>query len=330
MVDDTGKEDINSILTSFVDRMKNMESGSDGKHLKSGKNLQHELNVTELLANQAMSSGSPKVTMAAPTMSIVNMASTPSFASTVSNENTYRKANIRVLKASILDNVMGSTNMPCGIGLNNPNSFPPMWNDEYVAASGMAMINEVTSPIPVTGSYVAEKTSTTNMPSSPNEDVLTGMTIDKQNVIMDAIVAVWEKLLAEVTITSIMPSATVSNNSTGLTGPQGNVPKLTHIVDMTGPSIELPIMDSPIVQSVLIQSKSNSYAIATSASISEQSKGKANFRLLYSDNLCNGVDFTIPKKVVKAVSTRFENKLYGYFIGKRIAFLVGEYFVRNN
>nr|GEW11079.1 hypothetical protein [Tanacetum cinerariifolium] len=97
------------------------------------------------------------------------MASTPSFAATVSDENTYRKANIRVLEASILDNVMGSTNMPCGISLNNPNSFPPMWNDENVAASGVAMINEVTSPLPVTWSYVAEKTSAINMPSGSNE-----------------------------------------------------------------------------------------------------------------------------------------------------------------
>ncbi|GJW97882.1 zinc knuckle CX2CX4HX4C containing protein, partial [Tanacetum coccineum] len=35
-------------------------------------------------------------------------------------------------------------------------------------------------------------------------------------------------------------------------------------------------------------------------------------------------------RVVENVSTRFEHTLYGYFIGKRMAFLVVEYYVRNN
>nr|GEZ26918.1 zinc knuckle CX2CX4HX4C [Tanacetum cinerariifolium] len=65
------------------------------------------------------------------------------------------------------------------------------------------------------------------------------------------------------------------------------------------------------------------------ASASEPCKAKMNFRSLYSDNLCNGVDFTIPRKVVKRLVLD-ENTVHGYFIGKRVAFSVMEYYVRNN
>ncbi|GJZ59297.1 zinc knuckle CX2CX4HX4C containing protein [Tanacetum coccineum] len=50
-------------------------------------------------------------------------------------------------------------------------------------------------------------------------------------------------------------------------------------------------------------------------SVSEPSKPKANFCSLLSENMCNGAEFSIPRKVVEAVSTRFDNTLYGYFIG---------------
>nr|GEW54210.1 zinc knuckle CX2CX4HX4C [Tanacetum cinerariifolium] len=48
------------------------------------------------------------------------------------------------------------------------------------------------------------------------------------------------------------------------------------------------------------------------------------------DHVFDGVNISIPRKVVKKVSTRFEHTLYGYFIGKRMAVLVVEYFARNN
>ncbi|GJR44358.1 zinc knuckle CX2CX4HX4C containing protein [Tanacetum coccineum] len=85
-----------------------------------------------------------------------------------------------------------------------------------------------------------------------------------------------------------------------------------------------------IVQSVSIQDKPSSYVGAAGGLTPEPSKTKVNFRSLYSENLCEGVDYSIPRKVVETVSTRFANTLYGYFIGKRIAFPVIEYDVRNN
>ncbi|GJW24447.1 zinc knuckle CX2CX4HX4C containing protein [Tanacetum coccineum] len=91
-----------------------------------------------------------------------------------------------------------------------------------------------------------------------------------------------------------------------------------------------PIQESPIVQSVDIHTKSSSYAGAAGASIKDQPKVRSNFRPLVADPVFDGVNISIPRKVVKTVSTRFEHTLYGYFIGKRMAFPVVEYYARNN
>ncbi|GJX98846.1 zinc knuckle CX2CX4HX4C containing protein [Tanacetum coccineum] len=55
-----------------------------------------------------------------------------------------------------------------------------------------------------------------------------------------------------------------------------------------------------------------------------------NFRPLVVDPIFVGVNISIPRRVVQKVSTRFEHTLYGYFIGKRLAFPVVEYYARNN
>ncbi|GJW02765.1 hypothetical protein Tco_1561621 [Tanacetum coccineum] len=177
-------------------------------------------------------------------------------------------------------------------------------------------------------SNVAIKTSTTNMPSGPNkvdvgailgvalmslkdiddltkgikageyEDVMTGMTIDKRKDVAYEIVAMWERLLDE---TFNMSSANVSSGSYHNFGPNCSVSMVTSTIDDVIPCMDPPAEDSPIVHSVFIQSKPNSYAGATGASAFEPSKAMANCRSLYSENLCNGVDFTIPRKVVETV-----------------------------
>ncbi|GKB91554.1 RNA-directed DNA polymerase, eukaryota, reverse transcriptase zinc-binding domain protein [Tanacetum coccineum] len=88
--------------------------------------------------------------------------------------------------------------------------------------------------------------------------------------------------------------------------------------------------DTPIVQSVDINVKPNSYAGAAGASNVNQPKDHVNFRPMVAENVFDGVNISIPRKVVKKVSIRFENTLYGYFIGKRMAFPVVEYYARNN
>ncbi|MFS7905002.1 hypothetical protein Hanom_Chr01g00042661 [Helianthus anomalus] len=56
---------------------------------------------------------------------------------------------------------------------------------------------------------------------------------------------------------------------------------------------------------------------------------KVNFRHMESDEQMEDVDVVIPVASVKQVNERFANTLYGYFLGKRLAFPVVEYFVKN-
>ncbi|GJR91684.1 zinc knuckle CX2CX4HX4C containing protein [Tanacetum coccineum] len=85
-----------------------------------------------------------------------------------------------------------------------------------------------------------------------------------------------------------------------------------------------------IVQSVDINTKSTSYAGVAGSSAKNQPKVTSNFCPLMVDLVFDGVNISIPCKVVKNVSTRFEHALYGYFIGKRMAFPVVEYYARNS
>nr|GEZ73459.1 hypothetical protein [Tanacetum cinerariifolium] len=55
-------------------------------------------------------------------------------------------------------------------------------------------------------------------------------------------------------------------------------------------------------------------------------KNKVNFRVLESEVDNVEVDFIVPMASMQEVNDRFTNSLYGYFIGKRIAFpLVKQY-----
>ncbi|GJX35671.1 retrovirus-related pol polyprotein from transposon TNT 1-94 [Tanacetum coccineum] len=76
--------------------------------------------------------------------------------------------------------------------------------------------------------------------------------------------------------------------------------KVSHVDDSINLNLdESTIPSDPIVQSMDINTKSTSYAGAAGA-------------------------------IVEKLNTRFENTLYGYFIGKRMAFSVVEYYARNN
>ncbi|GKC52960.1 zinc knuckle CX2CX4HX4C containing protein, partial [Tanacetum coccineum] len=88
--------------------------------------------------------------------------------------------------------------------------------------------------------------------------------------------------------------------------------------------------DAPITQSVDINSTPNSYAGAAGTNKVIQPKEQANFRPMVSEKVFDGVNISIPRKVLEKVSVRLEHTLYGYFIGKRLAFPVVEYYARNN
>ncbi|GKC05143.1 hypothetical protein Tco_0996753, partial [Tanacetum coccineum] len=108
------------------------------------------------------------------------------------------------------------------------------------------------------------------------------------------------------------------------------VPVPTGWTSYNQPSTMEPNSKTPIVKSVDINAKPTSYAGATGASTKDQTKVEANFRSLVADKVFGGVNISIPRKFVEKVSVRIENTLYSYFIGKRMAFPVVEYYAKNN
>ncbi|GJS82429.1 hypothetical protein Tco_0748970 [Tanacetum coccineum] len=100
----------------------------------------------------------------------------------------------------------------------------------------------------------------------------------------------------------------------------------TNHVDKTS----APSHESPIVQAMDINLKTTSYVKAACASAKDRPKVNSNFHPFVPDLVFNGVNISIPCKIVEKVSTCFQHTLHGYFIGKRMAFPVVEYYVRNN
>nr|GEV62741.1 hypothetical protein [Tanacetum cinerariifolium] len=106
-------------------------------------------------------------------------------------------------------------------------------------------------------------------------------------------------------------------------------------IDAIGDSINLIVNESTkpsdlIVWSVDINTKSTSYDGVAGASAKDQPKVNSNFRTLVADLVFDVVNISFPCKVFEKVSIRFEHTLYGYFIEKRMMFLVVEYYARNN
>ena len=60
----------------------------------------------------------------------------------------------------------------------------------------------------------------------------------------------------------------------------------------------------------------------------EQSKKVAKFLILIP-SAGNGSDVLVSIKYVLHVKDRLENSVYGFFLGKRVAFPVVEYYVKN-
>ncbi|GKB38467.1 zinc knuckle CX2CX4HX4C containing protein [Tanacetum coccineum] len=127
-----------------------------------------------------------------------------------------------------------------------------------------------------------------------HNELLSGMTDDKRMSVMDALGAICDSIQVENSI----------------------------------PSKSKP--SDPIIQSIVISTKATSYARVAGASAKDQQKVNYNFRSLMADPIFEGVNISIPRKVVEKVGTRFEHTLYGYFIGKRMAFPVVEYYAKNN
>ncbi|GJT31780.1 zinc knuckle CX2CX4HX4C containing protein [Tanacetum coccineum] len=158
---------------------------------------------------------------------------------------------------------------------------------------------------------------------------------DLQKLINDIDAGKHDELLSELTnedrmetleaLDSICNSIKVDRNNADV------IPcKVSYADDLINLNVdESTIPSDPIVQSVDIN-KSTSYAGVAGGSAKDQPNVNSNFRTLVADPVFDGVNISIPRKVVEKVSTRFEHTLYGYFIGKRMAFPVVEYYARNN
>ncbi|GKA93873.1 zinc knuckle CX2CX4HX4C containing protein [Tanacetum coccineum] len=123
------------------------------------------------------------------------------------------------------------------------------------------------------------------------EAVWTGTKRDMCQAVMDAIGAILDAFVAK-------NSHLMSDKPSDL-GINGQLGKSTSISDVSIPVMALHSDESPIVQSVSIHEKPSSYVGATGVAISEPSKPKANFRSLSLQNLCQGAEFYIPRKVVE-------------------------------
>ncbi|GJW35321.1 zinc knuckle CX2CX4HX4C containing protein [Tanacetum coccineum] len=130
-----------------------------------------------------------------------------------------------------------------------------------------------------------------------HDELLFGMTNDDRMETMDALGIICKSIQADNTNTNVTPY------------------KVSH-VDPTDQSVDVP--------------KSTSYVEAASAHSKDQPEVNSNFCPLVAEPVFEGVNISIPRKMVEKVSTRFEHTLYGYFIGKRIAFLVVEYYAKSN
>ncbi|KAL9993787.1 putative transcription factor interactor and regulator CCHC(Zn) family [Helianthus debilis subsp. tardiflorus] len=58
-------------------------------------------------------------------------------------------------------------------------------------------------------------------------------------------------------------------------------------------------------------------------------KREVNFRKLDATETVQDADVLIPREVIKKVQDKFENVLYGYFLGNRLPFPVVEYYAKN-
>ncbi|GJS95703.1 hypothetical protein Tco_0802671 [Tanacetum coccineum] len=158
---------------------------------------------------------------------------------------------------------------------------------------------------------------------------------DLQKLINDIDAGKHDELLSELTNEDHMETLeALGSICNSIKVDRNNADVIPYKVSYADDSINLNVNESTIPSDHIVQSvyinKSTSYAGVASRSVKDQPNVNSNFRTLVADLVFVGVNIFIPSKVVEKVSTRFEHTLYGYFIGKRMAFPVVEYYARNN
>ncbi|GJW16427.1 zinc knuckle CX2CX4HX4C containing protein [Tanacetum coccineum] len=147
------------------------------------------------------------------------------------------------------------------------------------------------------------------------EELLSGMTNDKRKLVMDALGALYDLIKAD---------CASNHKDKGVSNVQ------IHNIDDVSYLFGVPLNSLKEIDTFVKDLELGKHELWTSASAKDQPKVNSNFHPLVVDPVFDGVNISIPHKVVKNVSTRFEHTLYGYFIGKRMAFSVVEYYARNN
>ncbi|GKD38397.1 beta-caryophyllene synthase, partial [Tanacetum coccineum] len=99
--------------------------------------------------------------------------------------------------------------------------------------------------------------------------------------------------------------------------------KQSHLVNTSGLGSYPPLPIQETTSAVNAPGKS-SYANVTG----KPSGKKVNFRTLFTPG-GNGIDVVVPVESIRAISERFINTAYGFFLGKRVAYHVVANYIRN-
>ncbi|GJU86857.1 reverse transcriptase domain-containing protein [Tanacetum coccineum] len=192
-------------------------------------------------------------------------------------------------------------------GPNNTRTDATEVND---APSGNSSINveEITKLFGVSLKTPKDIDDFTRDIKSDKHDLWWELTREKQKDLMGIIKELWNACVAEIPSVKNVNMPSVVSPSEKTMSPSHGSPIL-HDVDIT---------------------KLKSYVRAVVTNEKEQPKVISNFCSLVADPVFDGVNIFIPCNMVEKVSLHFEHTLYGYFIGKRMAFLVVEYYARNN
>ncbi|GJS58194.1 zinc knuckle CX2CX4HX4C containing protein [Tanacetum coccineum] len=155
---------------------------------------------------------------------------------------------------------------------------------------------------------------------------------DLQKLINDIDAGKHDELLSELTNKDRMETLeALGSICNSIKVDRNNADVIPCKVSYADDSINLNVDESIIPSDPIVDiNKSTSYDGVAGGSAKDQPNVNSNFRTLVADPVFDGVNISIPRKVVEKVSTRFEHTLYGYFIGKRMAFPVVEYYARNN
>ncbi|GKE07622.1 hypothetical protein Tco_1399640 [Tanacetum coccineum] len=85
-----------------------------------------------------------------------------------------------------------------------------------------------------------------------------------------------------------------------------------------------PPLSTPVTTTTGNAPSKSSYANVTG----KPSGKKLNIRTLFTSG-DNGIDVVVPVESIRTLSDRFANTAYGFFLGKRVAYLVVANYVRN-